>query len=255
MKNKSLLSRLASLTPLLSLAAVVCLQQRHLAHLKTNTQVDYAREAQSIKFALDLQRQLPLFGFDNAIADWTFLKYVQYHGDIEARKVTGYKLIPEFFETMVSTDPRFVEAYLSLSTANSIFAGRPDKTVAFMNRVLQSVSPKTSPLAHFIWIYKGIDEILFIGDMKEAKNSYEMAAKWARIAGAEIIAARARETANFLASNPNSTKIRISAWAMILTTTNDRLTQEYASQKIKELGGQIIVTSQGELQIKMPSAS
>jgi hypothetical protein len=244
---------LGYLTPLLSLALVVGLQQRHLAQLKINQKVDYAREEQSIKLALDLQRKLPLFGFENAIADWTFLKYVQYHGDGEARKVTGYKLIPEFFEIMVSTDPRFVEAYLSLSTANSLFAGRPDKTVEFMNRVLRTVSPKTSPLAHFIWIYKGVDEILFMGDMKAAQHSYEMAAKWASIAGEETVAARNRETAKFLASNPDSRTARIAAWAMILTTTNDQQTKEYASQKIKELGGDIIVTAPGKLQIKMPS--
>jgi hypothetical protein len=255
MKTKKLLSRLGYLTPLFGLAMVAFLQQRHLAHLKTDPKVDYAREEQSIKFTLNLQRKLPLFGFDNAIADWTFLKYVQYQGDGKARQITGYKLIPEFFETMVSTDPRFVEAYLSLSTANSLFAGQPDKTIGFMNRVLQAVSPKTSPLAHFIWIYKGVDEILFMGDLKAAQHSYEMAAKWASIAGAEVMVVRARETADFLASNPDSRNARIAAWAMILTTVSDQQTKEYALQKIKELGGNIIVTAPGKLQIKMPSTS
>ena len=37
-------------------------------------------------------KNLPSFGFDNLIADWTFLKFLQYFGDDEARDVTGYDL-------------------------------------------------------------------------------------------------------------------------------------------------------------------
>ena len=207
MNKKKILWLLAYLTPMFSLALVVFLQGRHLAHLKNNPKVNYAEEEQSLKLELNLQRKLPSFGFGNAIADWNFLKYVQYYGDTVAREATGYDLIPEFFETMVSTDPRFVQAYLSLSTANSIFAGRPDKTVALMNQVLKNVSPKTSPLAYFIWIYKGVDEILFLGDLKAAQHSYEMASEWANIAGAKESAANTKATAQFLASNPDPREI------------------------------------------------
>lgn len=255
MKKRKLLSRLGYLTPVFGLALVVFLQWRHLAHQKSDQKVHYAREEQSLKFALEVQRKLPLFGFNNLIADWTFLKYIQYHGDNVAREVTGYSLIPEFFETMVSTDPRFVEAYLSLSPANSLFAGRPDKTIAFMNRVLKVISPKTSPLAHFIWIYKGIDEILFLGDLKAAQNSYEMAAKWASIAGATQVAANTQATANFLARNPDTKTARIAAWAIVLTNVPDAKTQEYAIAKIKELGGDVIITPSGQFEIKMSNQS
>jgi hypothetical protein len=255
MKNQKLFSILGYLTPWLGLALAVFLQGRHLAHLQNNPKVNYATEEQSLKFALNVQRKLPSFGFSNLIADWAFLKYVQYYGDGVARQVTGYSLIPDFFETMVSADPRFVEAYLSLSTANSIFAGRPDKTVPLMNRVLKAISPKTSPLAYYAWIYKGFDEILFLGDIKAAQKSYEMAAKWAKIAGAETSAANTQATARFLASNPDPKTAQISAWTMILTTVPDLKTQEYASAKIKELGGQVIVDSSGRLQVKIPNSS
>ncbi|MFM7441687.1 MAG: hypothetical protein ACKO2V_24325 [Snowella sp.] len=254
MKKQKLFSKLGYLTPWLGLALAVFLQVRHLAHWQKNPNVNYAKEEQSLKFALDVQRKLPSFGFSNLIADWTFLKYVQYYGDGVARQVTGYQLIPDFFETMVSTDPRFVQAYLSLSTANSIFAGRPDKTVSLMNRVIKAISPKTSPLAYYIWIYKGFDEILFLGDLKAAQHSYEMASKWARIAGAETSAANTQATAQFLASNPDPKTAQISAWAMILTTVPDLKTKEYASAKIKELGGKVIVNSSGKIQVKMPNS-
>ena len=255
MKNQKIFSRLGYLTPWLGLALAVFLQGRHLAHLQNNQKVNYAREEQSLKFALDVQRKLPSFGFSNLLADWAFLKYIQYYGDDVAREVTGYPLIPDFFETMVSTDPRFVEAYLSLSTANSIFAGRPDKTVLLMNRVLKAISPKTSPLAYFVWIYKGLDEILFLGDIKAAQKSYEMASKWASIAGAKVAAANTQATAQFLASNPDPKTARIAAWAMILNTVPDKKTKEYVSAKIKELGGELILDSSGRLEVKMPNKS
>ena len=254
MKITKIISRLGYLTPLVSLALVVFLQGRHLAHLQNNPKVNYAREEQSLKFALDVQRKLPSFGFSNLIADWTFLRYVQYYGDGVARQVTGYSLIPDFFETMVSTDPRFVKAYLSLSTANSIFAGRPDKTVPLMNRVIKAISPKTSPLAYYIWIYKGFDEILFLGDIKAAQKSYEMASKWASIAGAKVAAANTQSTARFLASNPDTKTAQIAAWAMILSTVPDEKTKEYASAKIKELGGEVMINSSGQIQVKMPNS-
>jgi hypothetical protein len=257
MKNKQLVLRFRSLIPcVFFFAGIFFLQTIHLNKIshKNKEKEIFSQEEQSIKVFLDVEKNIPSFGFDNIIANWNFLNYIQYFGDEPAREKTGYSLIPEFFENIVNRDPLFIQAYLQLSTANSIYAARPDRTVALMNRVLQSISPETSPLAPFIWIYKGVDEILFLGDLKTARHSYEMASKWASIQGNEFMANRTRETVQFLASNPDSKKAQISAWVTILTTTPDQKTQQYALDKIKSLGAEVTIAPEGKLQIKMPEA-
>ena len=243
------------LTPLLSLIAVIFLQQNYLKSAETEDRIDYAREEDVIKFSLDVQRKLPSFGFNNLIADWTYLKYIQYHGDREARAVTGYPLIPDFFENIIDSDPRFVEAALNLSTANSLFAGRPEKTVNLMDKVLQTITPETSPLAYYVWIYKGIDQILFLGDVKAAQQSYEMASQWAKESGSLDMAAQTSATAKFLATNPDSRKAQLSAWMMVLSTATDQSTKELVLEKVKKLGANIIVVAPGQFKIEIPPNS
>ena len=158
--KKKLLIFFKYLTPLFSFILIIFLQQNYLKSAEAEDKIDYAREEDAIKFSLDVQRKLPSFGLQNLIADWTFLKYIQYHGDAEAREATGYPLISNFFESIVDSDPRFVEAVLTLSTANSLFAGRPDQTVNYMDKVLETITPETSPLAYYVWIYKGVNNVV-----------------------------------------------------------------------------------------------
>lgn len=254
MKQQRISLILCYLTPLFCFAGSLLLQNIYLNKIisKNKAEIDYTQEEKSIKVVLDLQKNLPSFGFDNLIANWNFLNYIQYFGDEPARKKTGYSLVTDFFEAIITRDPRFIQAHLQLSTANSIYAGRPDKTVTFMNQILQSVSPETSPLAPYVWIYKGVDEILFIGDLKAAQNSYHMASQWFGIQKNEFMSIQTLETAKFLATNPKVKKAQLGAWATILTTNPDLKTRQYALDKIKELGGHVTVTQDGKLNIKLP---
>ena len=253
--KKKLLIFFKYLTPLFSFILIIFLQQNYLKSAEAEDKIDYAREEDAIKFSLDVQRKLPSFGLQNLIADWTFLKYIQYHGDAEAREATGYPLISNFFESIVDSDPRFVEAVLTLSTANSLFAGRPDQTVNYMDKVLETITPETSPLAYYVWIYKGVDQILFLGDLKAAQHSYEMASQWAKRSGALDMAAQTGATAKFLSTNPDSRKAQLSAWIMVLSTVPDQTTKQFVMGKIKELGANIIVVAPGQVKIEMPSNS
>jgi hypothetical protein len=254
MKYQRISLILRCLTPLFCFAGILLLQNIYLNKItsKDKTEVDYTQEEQSIKVVLDLQKNLPSFGFDNLIANWNFLNFIQYYGDTEARDKIGYSLTPNFFETIVDRDPRFVQASLILSTANSIYAARPDKTITFMNRVVQSISPETSPISPYVWIYKGVDEILYLGDIKAAQNSYDMASQWFGIQGNEYMSVQTRETANFLATNPDAKKAQIGAWATILSTNLDKKTQQYALDKIRSLGADVFISPEGKLQIRMP---
>ena len=141
-----------------------------------------------------------------------------------------------------------------LAPATSIFAGQPQKTVALIEQGLKSISPKTSPLSYYLWIYKGVDEMLFLGDTKAAKQSYEMAAKWAETYKDPISqerAANARQTVQFLAKDPKSKVARIGAWTMVLSSAPDQKTQQRAISQIKALGGEVIITPEGRLSVKV----
>ena len=242
----------------LCVLGVVVLQLSRL-----NSRVDSARvstkqlklEESAEKKSLKLLNQIPSFGFDNLTADWVYLKFVQYFGEGKARPETGYSLVPEYFEAVVNHDPRFIQAYLALSPANSLYAGQPQKTVTLIEEGLQSISPEISRKSPYLWMYKGSDEMLFLGDTEAAQHSYEMAAKWAETYDnpqSQSLAANARQTAQFLANNSQSKQARVGAWSMILSNAPDEATRQRAIKEIEALGGEVIVTPQGRMKVKTP---
>ena len=82
------------------------------------------KEIEIEKNRLNLMQKMPSFGYDNLIANWTYLSFLQYFGDEEIRAKTGYSLSPEYFEIILGRDPRFLPAYLGLLTSTSIFLKR-----------------------------------------------------------------------------------------------------------------------------------
>jgi hypothetical protein len=217
--------------------------------------VNYYQQEKILESEANLIKKMPTFGFDNLIADWTFLKYVQYFGDAEARKVTGYSLVTDYFEVGVAKDPRFTQSFLSFSAANSLFAGQPQKTVKLINQVLESATPDLPGYPFLLWTYKATDEILFLGNLGAAKNSYEQAAEWANMRNDDLgkeLSSRYLATAKFLASNPNSTDAQIGAWANVLNQAQDLKTQQHAIQQLEQLGAEVSVTKEGEIKITRP---
>lgn len=219
------------------------------------SQAALERAVEAEKTRLNLLKQSTTLGFSNLVADWAFLGFVQYFGDSPAREKTGYSLNPDFFEVIVNSDPRFVRAYLALSPATSIYAGRPDRTVALMNQGLKSISANTSPDSYYVWLYKGVDELLFLGDTEAAQHSYEMAAQWANTysdPASKQVVTSARRTARYLASNPDSKQARLSAWILILSNAMDNRVRQLAIRQIQALGGRVLITPQGQVSIQGP---
>lgn len=141
-----------------------------------------------------------------------------------------------------------------LSSANSIFANSPISTVRILNETLERVTPEFDPLTPYIWVYKGVDEMIYLGKIKDAQNSYEMASRWALATKPpdELLAKRSQETATFLEKNPNSRNARIGAWTNILIGSINEATREIAIQEIKALGGTVKITADGQLLIDFP---
>lgn len=247
---------LTSLSLIIGMIGIVSLQNNNLnAKINAKEQASYLQEEQALKAATNLQKDLPTFGLNNLIADWNYLQFIQYFGDAEAREVTGYSLVTDYFEVAVDKDPRFTQSFLSFSAANSLFAGQPQKTVKLINQVLESASPDLPGYPFLLWTYKATDEILFLGNLGAAKNSYEMAAEWASMRNDDIgkeMSSRYLATAKFLASNPNSTDAQIGAWVNVLNQAQDLKTQQHAIKQLEELGAEVSVTKKGEIKITRP---
>jgi hypothetical protein len=252
-------SIVVTITVLLSLLAVVVLQLPHLYKLKSGTQQATGealqREVEQENLRLSLLQKFPAFGFDNLLADWVFLNFLQYFGDDKARLETGYSLSPEYFKIIVERDPRFLGAYIGLSTSISLYAGKPAESVALMEKGLKSMTPKMPAKSYYLWRLKGIDELLFLGNTQAAKQSFETAAEWASRypdEKSQQIAAFSRQTAAFLARNPSSKSAQINAWAMVLNNVIDERTRQIIINQIESLGGKVMVTPEGTVGIQLP---
>ena len=227
---------------------IIKLQSQHYHSSTKQSQISNSlQEESSHKRAINIQKLIPSLGFDNLRADYLYLRYIQYLGNKEARDYTGYSLIPDYFETIINYDPHFTEAYLTLSTANSLYAGKPEKTVALMDRVLESISPELLPEVSFLWTYKGLDELLYLGDTQAARKSYLTAAQWALQRGDKAgvqIARRNLSTAKFLAKNPDTREAQLAAWLMILPNIKDEQSRQVVVDKIQALKSELAVVNQ-----------
>lgn len=239
---------------LVSLTGVVVLQLPRANQDNTDLTKEQALQAeQQRKLRLDLLKQIPNFGYQNLLADWIFLDFVQYYGDGAARALTGNALSGDYFEAVVSKDPRFIESYFILAPATSLFTGNPLKSVELMEQGLEFLTPETD-LAYQIWMYKAIDETLFLGDNQKARQSYLTAADWAQYhdtEAARLTQQRAEETARFLATNPDSRLVQASAWVMVYSNARDDQTRKLALEKIKETGAEVIITP-NRISVRMP---
>ena len=244
---------------LLAGGGTIVLQLNRFAQLEERsaqqqTKAEYLREAQQTQTSLRLLGQTPRLGFENLIADWAFLNFIQYFGDDKARPQTGYSVAPDFFKLAVQRDPRFLGMYTYLSASVTLYAGRPQETVKLIEQGTKSIPPSMQAEAYFLWQAKGTDELLFLGRSQDARKSYEMAANWASQSPSpdlQDIAARSRKTAEFLASNPDSRRARVGSWFNILTNAVDEPTRHLAIRNIKALGGTLSIQN-GALQVKLP---
>jgi hypothetical protein len=230
------------------MVAMVEMQQEKVKTLTKEKLLErnYSQESRLENAQVELLKNMPAFGFDNMLANWAMLQFIQYYGDGDARRETGYGLSPDFMEIVTKNDPKFVRAYLMMSVASSVNAGKPERTIEIMNKGLAKLSPDIND-AYFVWLYKGVDELLFLGDIPAAKKSYQMAADWAKIAGNEFIEKSARGTVKFLETNPDSRAPRVGAWMLVWINSQDEETRKLAKENIEKLGGKLVVVNNNQV--------
>jgi hypothetical protein len=222
------------------------------------TNDEYIKQSNQEKIGLNVISKLPSLGFSNLIANWVYLKFIQYFGDGNARDNIGYSLSSAYFTELVDRDPKFVEAMLKLDTSTSLFAGEPQTSVSLLNRALKSMPQKFISIPsppYYLWTFKGIDELLFLGKPLIAKQSYSTAVQWAKEYPRETtqnFIATTNQTIRFLDKNPSSKVAQIGSWAAILGNSADKKTTERAVKEIRALGGEVFINDQGRLSVRVP---
>jgi tetratricopeptide (TPR) repeat protein len=241
-------------------AVISYLQVPQLAKLKQPTQylnkADLQRQEAKAKAQFSLIKNLPTFGFDNLIADWHFLAYLQYFGESDVRQQAGYGAAMDYFDIILDRDPRFFYAYYYLSNTGTLYTGQPERSVALMNKGLKSLSPRVPDRSYYIWRLKAVDELLFLGKASEARNSMQMASNWARQYPNEEgqrVAKLSQDTANSLARNPNSKRAQFDAWNMVLSSAIDDAVTKRAIAEIVALGGKVTVSPTGAFTVQPPA--
>ncbi|MGE5660448.1 MAG: hypothetical protein ACM37W_27990 [Actinomycetota bacterium] len=217
--------------------------------------VAFRQATQQEALRLKLLKVFPTFGFDNLVADWTFLKFIQYFGDDEARSVTGYELSQEYFDSITRRDPRWVDIYPFLSTSISFYQAKPKLAIELMDRGINVLSPQIAPKAWQVARLKGIDQLLLLGDVPGAIRSHEIAAEWVKGTPDREIEPLLRQTVQYLRQDPDSTLVRFNAWLSIYGISQDKLVRERAKREILALGGQILPGENGEIRFFLPSAA
>lgn len=197
--------------------------------------------------------KMPAVGFGNLLADWAFLDFLQYFGDDDVRATEGYELSASYFEPIIAHDPHYRQFYLFLSGSSSIYAATPTTSVSLMEKGLTQLSPNEPADSYYVWRYKGVDELLFLGDGRAAQRSFETAARWAEASSdpaGGMFAELSSQTAHYLSANPNSAAAQVNAWSSVLTTAIDDATRERAVAQIEALGGSVVFSEDGGIRIE-----
>lgn len=234
--------------------SIVAIQKFTLMNLSSNSEQSILSVAHETRgYSSALSKKMPLMGFRNLAANYTFIQFLLYFGHDEARQSHGYGDSKAFFETIIHRDPYFKDFYFYLSQSMSVYAGRPDKAIEIMDEGITNLEPNHPPDGYHTWRYKGIDELLFALDSKAAQHSFEMAADWAAYSSepdSQVIGERSQRTAQFLSTNPDSKHAQISAWSSILISALDDEIRANAVEKIRELGGDVVFSENGGVTVK-----
>ncbi|MBE9012708.1 hypothetical protein IQ250_21130 [Pseudanabaenaceae cyanobacterium LEGE 13415] len=223
----------------IALAGVISIQLDRLKQPSISLETPRQAEQQE-RLRLNFLSRMPTFGFDNLMADWTFLNFIQYYGDIPAREATGFSLGSQYFDLITRHDPRFVESYIFLSGTVSHQLGEPELALELMKRGTDVLSPQVHPRAFSVWRWKAMDQILLLGDLPGAARSFEMTANWAAQSEEyKQFAPNFRQTAAFLRTNPDIGWVRFQAWSSVYEdagAAGDQRTRDRAKRELLKLG-------------------
>lgn len=191
-------------------------------------------------------------GYQGFTASSLWLSFIQYYGD-DARREVGYSSTSDYLESIVESEPRFVDAYFLASSAVAIRSGRPGNAVNLLEKALDAIKPDWYSDAYRIPHQLGGLNFLYLGDEQKSQEYYYQAADWYE-AVYEDSRQGWRELANNIANNPRSKRAQFNAWMQSYQVNPDPEIKDYILEKLGELG-EVNRLPDGSIQIIPPTES
>lgn len=203
------------------------------------------------------------FGFNNLLADYVFISFLQYYGDDLARveHQTGYGLSKEYFQIIVDRKPYFFGSHSYMTSSVGILGGEPQTSIELLDKILTKLEPERFPLTYSVWQRKAIDEMLFLGDNKKAKESTLKAIEAMDRAkfppeyreALEGIKTILLQRVEFLSGEFDSIKARRLGWFTILNNAPDLRIRKIAVAELQKVGVAIEISPEGEVKLNSPN--
>lgn len=232
-----------------AISGIVAIQFDRLKQPSISLETPQQAEQQE-RLRLNLLNKTPSFGFDNLVADWTFLNFIQYYGDTPARDATGFPLGTDYFDIITQRDPRFVDSYLFLSGTVSHQLGKPELAQKLMKRGTDALSPQMHPRAFAVWRWMAVDQILLLGDLPGAARSFDITAKWAAQSEEyKQFAPNFQHSADFLRTKPDIRFVQFQTWLVVYqdaSAAGDKPTRDRAKRELLKLGAIERMNAKGE---------
>ncbi|MDC0834472.1 hypothetical protein AY599_01390 [Leptolyngbya valderiana BDU 20041] len=235
-------------------AGAIAMQWSRLDRVSSR-EIDPVRAERQAEIQLELLERSPTLGFDNLVADWVFLRYLQYFGDEEARQQTGCDLSDRYFEIVTQRDPRFLNSYMFISSGVSYCQGKPEKTIELLDRGIEAISPATHDRAFILPLFQALDRFLLLNDIEGAIASYELAANWAKEARFTSAAERYARTAQYLRDDPNSVEALFIGWQEVYRNAIDDSVRQRAITELESLGARVERQPNGEIRFVLPESA
>ncbi|AGY56329.1 hypothetical protein [Gloeobacter kilaueensis] len=121
------------------------------------------------------------FGWRNLLADWLWLQYVQYFGDVAARKKSGYGLSAEYIQAITALDPAFIFAATQANYAVAEQMGAPKEAIAILTAAAKRNPGRADALgmpgSWYLWRLAGSVAFRHLGHYRQAAAYFERAAR------------------------------------------------------------------------------
>jgi len=167
-------------------------------------------------------------GYDQLLADWYWLAFVQYIGDGDARAKDHYAAADKYLDLIVGLDPGFIKAYWFASFIVGSEQQQPERAAKFIDRGIQA-----NPNNWFLPFIAGINQYLYAKNDVAAAKYYKMAAKFP-----DAPKWLGRQATILEARIPSIIK-EINIWDSVYHSDADQLVKEKARTRLITLWSQV----------------
>lgn len=173
--------------------------------------------------------RLCALGYDQLLADWYWLTFVQYVGDTDGRARDGFADADRYLDIIVGLDPHFIKAYWFAAFIVGSEQHNPKRAQHFIDRGIDANVDNW-----YLPFIAGINQYLNAHDEVAAAKYYRMAAKYPdapKWVGRQADALEARIPSLFK---------QINTWANVFNLTEDVMIKEKARLILIDLNRKVL---------------